>query len=199
MKIAGLILAGGQALRMGELEKGLQILNAKPLVQHVIERIAPQVQGLWLCANSHLDDYRRFGHPVFRDDEAVKGMGPLAGIASFARYIPLAFSHVQIIPCDTPFVPVDLCARLNSAWQSIHASGLVAGGVYPIDQYGCALVSRTQLWLAQQQLSEQNRSLRKWLDHANAAPIAGFDVEDFMNINTLDQLSLAQTLKEFHA
>lgn len=191
MKVAGLILAGGQGQRMGGVDKGLQLLNHKPLVQHVIERVANQVDGLWLCANRHLELYKNFGQPIFSDDDAWQGMGPLAGIASFALHLPAEFSHVQIMPCDTPFLPMDLCAQLKHGIKTICATG-----VYPQTefgaQYGCALVARVQLALAQQVLSERDKSLQSWLARGHALPMMAFIESDFMNINTFEQLTSVQ-------
>lgn len=199
MKVAGLILAGGQAQRMGGVDKGLQLLNGKPLVQHVIERVAPQVDGLWVSANRHLGAYQSFGYPVFSDEVIFQGMGPLAGIASFAEHIPEAFTHVQIVPCDTPFLPLDMCARLKRRLKTILAFRNFTGGVFPQTelgaQYGCALVTRAQVTLAQQCLQNQQRSVQSWLAHAHAVPVTDFIEADFANINTFEQLAHAHHLR----
>ena len=44
--IPGLILAGGRGQRMGGGDKALLPLAGRPLLGHVIERLAPQV-GRW--------------------------------------------------------------------------------------------------------------------------------------------------------
>ena len=69
MKIAGLILSGGEGRRMGGVDKGLQHFQNQPLVQHVIERLSPQVDALWISANRNMSTYADFGHPVFSDAE----------------------------------------------------------------------------------------------------------------------------------
>ena len=193
MKIAGLILAGGQAQRMGGVDKGLQLLNGKPLVQHVIERVAPQVDELWLCANRHLDAYQSLGYPVFSDEVVFQGVGPLAGIASFAEHIHEAFTHIQICPCDTPFLPLNMCAYLKQRLKTISAFRSTINGVFPKTElgahYGCALVTRAQLSLAQRCLQNQRRSVQSWLKQAHAVPVIGFIESDFANINTLEQLT----------
>lgn len=188
MKLASLILAGGQAQRMGGVDKGLR----KPLVQHVIERMEPQVSNLWLCANRHLMQYQKFGHRVFKDDEALQGSGPLAGIASFLQHLPHEFMHIQITPCDTPYLPINLCAHLKQHINNYsHPTSTGADPQTELGkQYGCALVVRNQLNSALQCLTQQQRSLQVWLTHAHAVP--NFIDANFININTQTQLTNAQ-------
>lgn len=110
--VTGIVLAGGLGRRMGGVDKGLQPLRGRPLVAHVIERLAPQVNEIVVNANQNLDAYRAFGHPVVPDE--VGGFaGPLAGLHAglgVARY-----ALAVTVPCDSPFLPADLVARLAAA------------------------------------------------------------------------------------
>ena len=192
-KIAGLILAGGQSRRMQGQDKGLQMLNGQMLVAHVIARLRPQLGQVWLCANRHLSQYETFDLPVFSDETAYLGMGPLAGIASFTAHLPDEYTHVQIAPCDTPFLPADLSARLYAA-----ACAHDALAVYPQTtegaHYSCALLHRSLLASAASHLHHDlnnrqgQRSLHRWLAQHRALAVAGFDEADFANINTPEQL-----------
>lgn len=80
---------------MGAGEKGLQPLGSKPLVTHVINRLAPQVAVLSLCCNRAIEQYRSvFEGPIIGDAPALEGTGPLAGmIAGLAFY--RAFDQVK--------------------------------------------------------------------------------------------------------
>lgn len=192
-KIAGLILAGGQSRRMQGQDKGLQMLNGQMLVVHIIERLRPQLGQLWLCANRHLSQYEAFGLPVFSDEAAYQGMGPLAGIASFTAHLPDEYTHVQIAPCDTPLLPANLSARLYTA-----ACTHDALAVYPQTtegaHYSCALLHRSLLASAASHLhydlnsSQNQRSLHGWLAQHIALAVEGFHEADFTNINTPKQL-----------
>lgn len=115
--LTGLILAGGQARRLGGVDKGLVPLGGRPLVEWAIRALEPQVGALLVNANRRLDLYRGFGHPVIPDREADHA-GPLAGIASALAVAPTGW--VLCVPCDTPLVPGDLASRL--------AEALLAGG-----------------------------------------------------------------------
>ncbi len=77
-EVTGLVLAGGQGSRMGGVDKGLQPFRGRPMVAHVIERLAPQVDELLINANRNSDEYARFGHRVIAD-EIAGFAGPLAG------------------------------------------------------------------------------------------------------------------------
>jgi len=110
--ITGVVLAGGQGRRMGGVDKGLMRLRGRPLVEWVIERFSPQVDELMVNANQNLGEYLRFGYRVITDD--IEGFaGPLAGLhraLAEARY-----GLVATVPCDSPFLPLDLIARLRKA------------------------------------------------------------------------------------
>ena len=83
--IDAIILAGGQGLRMGGHDKGLKTWQSRPLIEHVIERIAPQVDNLHISANRNLPAYQKLGYPVHTDTKP-DFLGPLAGIAACAPY-----------------------------------------------------------------------------------------------------------------
>src|SRR5437763_8732222 len=115
--LTGLVLAGGQGSRMGGVDKGLQEFRGKPMAAHVIERLAPQVDEILVNANRNPEAYERFGHRVIADE--IEGFaGPLAG---FERGLAHATGDLVVtVPCDSPFLPRDLVARLRGA---IEASG----------------------------------------------------------------------------
>src|SRR5256712_8920837 len=111
-QVSGIVLAGGQGRRMGSVDKGLQLLHGKPMVQWVIGRFAPQVDEVLINANQNVDKYRGFGHRVVTDE--IGGFaGPLAGLHAGLK----AAMHplVATVPCDSPFLPDDLVKRLKAA------------------------------------------------------------------------------------
>ena len=113
-KVAGVILAGGLARRMGGSDKAFIDLGGKPPVAHAIERLRPQVCALALNANVKPERYAAYDLPVIADP--VEGFaGPLAGILAglhWARdHVPSA-RWVVSVATDTPFFPRDLVARL---------------------------------------------------------------------------------------
>jgi molybdopterin-guanine dinucleotide biosynthesis protein A len=119
MKIAGVLLAGGQSRRMGGGDKNLRMLGGKPMLAHVIERAKPQVDALILNANGDPQRFANFGLPVVAD--SIAGfVGPLAGVLTgldwAAEHLPEA-ELVASFATDAPFFPRDLVRRLAVALE----------------------------------------------------------------------------------
>jgi molybdenum cofactor guanylyltransferase len=119
MKIAGVLLAGGQSQRMGGGDKNLRLLGGKPVLAHVIERAKPQVDALVLNVNGDPQRFASFGLPVIAD--SITGFaGPLAGVLAgldwAAKNLPEA-ELVASFATDAPFFPRDLVSRLAVALE----------------------------------------------------------------------------------
>ena len=107
--ITGVILAGGKGRRMGGLDKGLVEYQNKCLIEHVIERLEPQVGNLLINANRNADHYRGYGFPVIAD-QLADYQGPLAGFS--VAMMAAETDYVLTVPCDGPLLPSDLVHRL---------------------------------------------------------------------------------------
>ena len=117
---------------MGGVDKGLQLLDGRPLVRHVTERLAPQVDHLLINANRSQEQYAALAYPLITD--VISGFaGPLAGLhaALTAAETPL----VATAPCDSPYLPLDLIERLYAGLQSQGADIAIAsagGRIHPV-------------------------------------------------------------------
>jgi molybdopterin-guanine dinucleotide biosynthesis protein A len=121
--ITGVILAGGRGTRMGTVDKGLKILRGKPMVQWVAERFAPQVTEVLINANQNIEKYQILGYKVIPDE--IGGFaGPLAGL--HRGLSEATHELVATAPCDSPFLPTDLIARLRAAMENAGADLTVA-------------------------------------------------------------------------
>jgi molybdopterin-guanine dinucleotide biosynthesis protein A len=183
--ISGVILAGGQGRRMGGVDKGLRELHGKAMVAWVLERFAPQVDEVIINANQNLDVYARFGHRVVADE--IGGFaGPLAGLQrglGEARH-----SLVASAPCDTPFLPPDLVARLHAALTAKTAQLAVARtGDQPHPVF--CLCRRDVLPHLTAFLQRGGRKIDAWYATLNVVEVM-FDDQPgaFSNINTADEL-----------
>jgi molybdopterin-guanine dinucleotide biosynthesis protein A len=116
--ITGIILSGGLGRRMQGQDKGLIKYGDKAMIEHVLERIAPQVDALIISANRNFEAYTASGLPVVAD-ERTDYAGPLAGIEAALQKVrtPLAL----VVPCDTPQLPPDLAERLLAALEQDQA------------------------------------------------------------------------------
>jgi len=178
--ITAIILAGGRARRMGGEDKALQLLQGRPLLAHVIERIAPQVETLLLNSNRPAEHYRDFGLPVVADP--LPGQpGPLAGLLA-----GLAHSETPLllaVPCDTPRLPADLVARLYAALEaeSADVSTPQAGGRL---QAAVMLLRRENRATLEAFLAAGGRRVQEWLGQQRLAAAPFSDAAAFVNINT---------------
>ena len=129
-EIAGLLLAGGGARRMGGGDKCLRHLGGRPLLAHVIERLRDQVGEMILNANGDGSRFDEFGLPVVAD--TIPGMaGPLAGILTGMEWLRANRPDIQMmlsIPTDGPFLPLDLCSRLAAAKGAARIACARSGG-----------------------------------------------------------------------
>lgn len=115
-KIIGVILAGGHSSRMGA-DKAFVALSGRPLIEYVIERLAPQVDSVAISSNAPAQTFSQFGLPVFPD--IIGGtIGPLAGIHAALRRWP--DSELVTVAVDLPFLPRRWIkqARQDSAGKS---------------------------------------------------------------------------------
>lgn len=113
-QITGVVLAGGKASRMGGQDKGLMMLDGKPLWRHVADRLYPQVNRIVISANRNLEIYRASGLPAMADTLS-DFPGPLAGMLSVMQQTDDEW--FLFCPCDTPFIPGNLVARLAAERQ----------------------------------------------------------------------------------
>ncbi|MFZ7200314.1 molybdenum cofactor guanylyltransferase MobA [Avibacterium avium] len=110
MKISAVILAGGRARRMGGVDKGLQLFRGQPLVWHCYQRLKDQVAQVAVNANRNQERYAQLGLPVFAD-ELADFQGPLSGILTGLKQVESDF--VLFVPCDCPFLPLNLLEKLQ--------------------------------------------------------------------------------------
>lgn len=183
--ITGLILAGGRATRMGGVDKGLVELRGRTLIERVIERLQPQVDGIVISANRNIDRYREFGFPVVLDaeDGLEPFPGPLAGILAGLRETPTPWTVV--VPCDAPFLPANLVAHLADALAGSRAAVAYVGDT--IEPMFCLLHTDLAGELAQALVHGERRA-EVWLRGIGAAPALFPRAENFANLNTLQEL-----------
>jgi molybdopterin-guanine dinucleotide biosynthesis protein A len=117
MNITGVILAGGRGRRVAGKDKGLVEFQGRPLIEHVIEAILPQVNGLIINANRNLPDYGRYGYPLV-SDVLPDYQGPLAGMLTGLQNA--STGCVMFVPCDTPALPANLVQRMSGAMASLN-------------------------------------------------------------------------------
>ncbi len=203
-KPLGVILAGGQATRMGGGDKGLLALGGGTILDHVIARLAPQVGALALNANGDAARFARFGLPVLPDPIAGF-VGPLAGVlAGFDWAAGQGAGAIVTVAADTPFFPRDLVARLQEAAQGM-AYPLVLAATPRGDEETKSMSRGGQvrhptfgLWpvaLRDDLRAALEGGLRKvviWTERHGGREALFDDGDAFFNVNTPEDLSKAR-------
>lgn len=185
-QISAIILSGGRATRMGGVDKGLVQLHGKPLIAHVIARLAPQVDELLINANRELDQYKNFGYPVFAD-ESQKFLGPLAGFQLGLKHA--THDYVCIVPCDSPFLPENLVQKLLTALLENNAEVAVASSDQNSHPVFC-LCKINVLPSLEAFISSGQGKVSAWQKGLRYIEVDFSDCsEAFTNLNTLEDLA----------
>ena len=195
MAISSIILSGGRATRMGGIDKGLVSLQQKPLIQHVIERLKPQVDEILINANREITQYQAFGYPVFQDSDQ-NFTGPLAGFSLGLKHAK--HDYLLTVPCDSPLLPHDLAQRLLNALITQQADIAVAssdGNAHPV----FCLCKKSVLPSLAAYLATGERRVSSWQKSLAYTEVDFSDCSDaFVNLNTIEDLE-ALELKLRHA
>lgn len=200
--IAGIILAGGLSRRMGGGDKTLLALSGRPLLDHVVARLAPQVGSLALSANGDPARFAASGLSVLAD--TVEGhAGPLAGILTGLEWAAANTACKSLVTAagDTPFLPADLVAMLASAAADRLGSIAVASSssrrhpTFALWPLGLRQALRHFL------VDEDNRRVSAFIERHDfvevefpLSTLGGSEIDPFFNINTPDDLAVAECL-----
>lgn len=186
--ITGVILAGGRARRMGGEDKGLLMLNDKPMIEYIITAIEPQTGKLLINANRNHERYAEYQHEIVADRR--RGYcGPLAGIASALKIIDT--DYLLTVPCDSPFVAKDLVRRLGAALEDAAADISVAHNGVRIQPVFCLLKKKLQQSL-NDCLASGERKIDRWFDRHNCVIADLSDIPATLdNVNTPEDIEHA--------
>lgn len=186
-RITGLLLAGGRGRRMGGADKGLVAWQGRPLAEHVLKRLEPQVGALLISANRNVATYRGWA-PVIEDPDPSSFAGPLTGI--LAALNAMATDWLAVAPCDLPRLPPDAIARLAAALDGVPAAYAAPGG---IGHSLVCLLHRSLAAALAQQLAAGNPRVGAWFALVKARAVPFGQADAFVNINELTDLqSLAR-------
>jgi molybdenum cofactor guanylyltransferase len=198
-QIAGLVLAGGQGRRMSVdgagLDKGLQLLQGRPLALHVAIRLQEQVGMLWINANQHTEQYEAFGFPVFRDAQSNSleaFAGPLAGLYTGLSLCAAMgdLEYLATAPCDSPFFPADMVGKLA---RKMEMAGAVLA-VVKTGQFAQPVFCLMRLDVKEslrEFLHAGGRKIDLWYGQLAHVEVEFDDIAAFENINTPADLQQA--------
>jgi len=188
--VGGLILAGGRGARMQEADKGWLMLAGEPLVAHVARCLSTQTEGLLVSANRNAGRYAGYGRVLADDPDFGAWSGPLAGV--LAGLLAWPGDWLVVAPCDTPFLPPDMAARLLAAAQASQAPLAVARAAGR--RHSVCMALRTALaGDLRDYIQGGDRKVELWQARVGGV-VADFDDVPgaFLNINTPEDLAAAQ-------
>ncbi len=192
---AGLILAGGQARRMGGGDKGRHGVAGQAILTGLLENLAGQGIVLALSANGPAARFADLGLPVLAD--AVPGLGPLSGLLTGLDWAAAqGLAWLLTAPCDTPFLPGDLLPRLAAAVaRSGRPAAVAASGGSRHAVAGLWSVSLRRD-LRRFVMEEGGRRMTGWAERCGAAEAVWptEPVDPFFNVNHPADLAAAQAL-----
>jgi molybdopterin-guanine dinucleotide biosynthesis protein A len=195
--ITGLILAGGRAQRMGGIDKGLVPFMGKPLIEHAITRLTPQVTTILINANRNHDRYAQYSHAVIADQQPDFA-GPLAGFAAGLEHCKT--EYLLSVPCDSPVFPLNLSERMlevmvNTGSDLVYASSKDPSGKIWAQPVFC-LMRRSAQQSLQEFLDQGGRKIDRWFETLRSSTVVFADEAAFANTNTPEELqALEQTLQ----
>jgi molybdenum cofactor guanylyltransferase len=194
----GVFLAGGLARRMGGVDKPLIDIGGRVLLAEAIRRLAPQCAGLAINANGDPARFAAFGLPVVAD--GVEGFaGPLAGVLAgmdFAAAHHPGCADILSAPADTPFLPVDLVARLTAARDAAGARIAVAASAdrvhHAVALWPVSLREELRRALVEEDYRKVSGFIARYANVAVDWPTAPYD--PFFNVNQPEDVLRAKEI-----
>ena len=187
-EVTGVVLAGGLGRRMSTdghgTNKAMTAFRGRPLIEHVIDRIRPQVASLIINADPDDPSWRSLSLRVIAD-RIPDRPGPLAGV--HAALMAIQTPWLVCVPCDTPLLPADLVSRLTQAQAHAEADRVsVRCGTqaHPV----IALLHQSLAGELAQYLTAGGRRIETWLSQGRWVEAHFDDEQAFVNLNTADEL-----------
>ena len=195
--LAGVILTGGRSKRMGGVIKAQQLLGGRTLIQHVIDRMKPQVNPLMLSVEKESADFTPYGLQQLADPEPGSN-GPLGGLLSALSNLDKHQDWLLLAPCDAPFLPLDLGQKLERQAVEMEAQGCIVS-------YQSEVQPTFSIWhrsllpvLKSAVLGQGMGGFKQFLRVHNLAVLNWdeSDISPFFNINDPGALAAAKRLME---
>jgi molybdenum cofactor guanylyltransferase len=167
------------------VDKGLVQLQQKPLIAHVIARLARQVDEIFINANREIAAYETFSSPILQD-ENNEFIGPLAGFSLGLQHAK--HDYVLTVPCDSPLLPLDLAEHLLNSMTETHADIAVASSDENVHPVFC-LMKKSVLLSLTDYLASGERKVSTWQKSQKYVEVDFSDCANaFVNLNTFEDL-----------
>ncbi len=179
----GIILAGGKATRLDGINKGLIIIDSKPIIEHLIDNLRPFCKKIIIVANN--DAYNYIPN-IFVVSDIVKEIGPLGGI--HAGLLSSDEEKNIVLSCDTPYINADAVTKIiNNKGKADAVIAQENKTIHPL--FG--IYSKNIIPIIVQQINKQDFKLQNLLNCINTFYVQFSEQERklFTNINTHQELT----------
>ena len=188
-KITGVILAGGNAKRMGGIDKGLVDVLGRELISYTYDCIRHQVSNLMINANRNINEYKKYNVEII-PDQTTERLGPLAGIQS--GLVNCKTEYLLSVPCDVPNLPKNLCEILYKDLIKNNSDCVMP---YTINNNKTKRTHPVILLLKSKFADSLNefiknggRKIDSWTKTLNTSEVFFYDENSFLNINKLEDI-----------
>jgi len=184
--LLGVILAVGQTRRMDGIDKYGISVGGKTLINHISERLSPQVTNLIINAQ---DPNILEGFKVVPDQESH--LGPIGGIYSALKYaLENDYRKIVTVPCDTPFIPYDFVEKLLGIKDSSCVIACSGGRLHPVlGLWDVSIINDVKTSIESGEYTLMK--LIKKLDYIECRWTENPD--PFFNINTREDIKVAES------
>jgi molybdenum cofactor guanylyltransferase len=196
--IASVILAGGEASRLGGRAKGLEVIGGKTIMERVASVLPSDDSPSFMSLSARNQDLVL--PPQFAGRERIidNGEGPAVALARILERVfkDATVTHLVTAPWDCPFLPENLVIQLYDKSMVGQTSMIAAsaGRGHPV----VALWRREETRPLQSLIQQGERKLQALVRTVNAAveiwPDQPFD--PFFNVNTAEDLTLAKAFAD---
>lgn len=188
--LTGIVLAGGTSRRMGR-DKAFLELDGRPLIAHVIERIAQVCAEVIVVAG----DVRPLaGLEARLVEDRFRGVGVLGGL--HAGLEEAAYELALVVGCDMPFLHPDLL-RAFARWAEGFDAAVLRQGEQVEPLHGA--YRRTCLPAIETAIRADRRRIISFFPHVQVRYVSLEDVvpfdpglRSFRNVNTPEEWEAAQ-------
>jgi len=192
--IGAVIMAGGKSRRMGGQDKAFVLLNEKPMLSHVIDRLNKQTKNIVLNSNKNPEVFKSFKIKVMSD--TVKDFpGPLAGVLSGMEWFNIQNKKIKwvlSVPIDSPFFPLDLIKKLHFSLKNSNKLIAVAKSnkkIHPV----FALWNMSLLNPIKNAINNDIRKIDLFTEPYQPQVVDFVSkIDPFFNINTPEDLKMAE-------
>lgn len=185
--VTALVLAGGEAQRMGGVDKGWQLYAGQPLIERMMALVKAVSVQQFISANRNLDRYQALADTVITDVVPWQGIGPLGGL--YAALDKLYTTHLLVLPCDTPlFSSAALQHLLEAAKQAPELVHFIETESGPQPLHALLPVMALKQNLPEFLEQAEYYGVMSFYKLIGRTPVYWHKDEELVNINYLEQL-----------